>query len=55
MKYNPTLLTARIEKKEIDDIRLQNAWEKGLYRIVFDVAKNKSGNILIEIIKINSK
>ena len=51
IKYNPAILTARIEKIEMSDPRLQSVWDKGLNRIVFDVAKNKTGNILLEIMK----
>ena len=53
LKYNPSQLTARVEKKEIDDPRLQSVWGNHLNMLVFDVeSKKTSDQVTIEIVKI---
>jgi hypothetical protein len=49
MKYDPAKLSPRIEEIDMKDNRLKNAWPDGLFMIVFDVVKNKSGSLSIDV------
>jgi len=53
LKYNPKTLSARIEKKEMDDPRLQSVWENNLNVLILDITgQNKANQVAIEIIKV---
>jgi len=49
MKYRSDGISARIEKKQIDDPKLKNVWGDELSVIVLDYPTKRTGNISVEI------
>jgi len=52
MKYDPLLLSPKIELKSIDDERIQRVWGNHITRLVFNIQSTAlSGDISIDVVK----